>query len=71
MPEGRVCSGQASPTRQTVSTAWTTLNSYVASSGRVPRQVPGYHRGTHLSTVVVPLAIRAGLWVQRARHWNI
>lgn len=63
VPEGRVSPGQASPTRQTVRAARTTLNSDVARPGRVPRQVPGYHRGTHLSAVVVPLPVRARLRV--------
>lgn len=63
VPEGGVSPGQAPPTRQTVCTAWTTLDGYIARPGRVPRQVPGYHRGTHLSAVVVPLPVRARLRV--------
>lgn len=70
VPVGSVAMQYTSPLGQAVRTTWAALHGHIASPCRVPRQVPSRSRGTHLSAVIVPLAVRAGLRVQRAGYWN-
>lgn len=70
VPEGGLSASQTSPSGQAVGTARAALYSHLASPSRVPGQVPGYHRWTHLSAIVVPLTVRTGLRIQRAGYCN-
>lgn len=70
VPESGFPASQTSPSGQPVGTAGAALHGHLAGPSRVPGQIPGYHRRTHLPAIIVPLAVRTGLRIQCAGYCN-